>query len=1325
MAIETNLSGSPYFDDFDDSKKYAKILFKPGTAVQVRELNQLQTQIQDQIEKFGDHIYQRGTIISGCQPTFISSLDYAKLTDVTENQSAVDLPAYRNLFVENSSGIKAAIVHTESGYESTDPDTNTLYLKYVQSGNDGAATKFSSGQSLQIFDNKRSIESIEVNSGGGSSGFANNDTLVILSALILANSSGGQSFAATVAVGETITQTTTGAQAVITAVNTSLYENKLVIEIEPIVSEVIIGNTASWSFTESQSDDYLITTSNSSITNSNPAYVSGFVGAGATGYIRTNTTGQIVEVSVSNKGTDYEIAPHVTVSSTRTPGPSTGDVSALSLSAKNYKAGVTVSSLSGSIGTAYAMEITEGLIYQKGFMLNTDAQFVIVSKYSSVPDGVQVGFVTAESIANSSIDTSLNDNSAGFENFAAPGANRLKLNPVLTTKTDPAAAEDPNFLGVWKFRNGRLSITKETTQYSTIGDEMAKRTFQEAGNFHVDGFKGSTYSADAISATDTEFSYVFDGGEAYIQGYRVTVATGATIKSNKATTTESETQNESQFDYGSYVDVTELAGDFDFTQGAQISLGDSAADAISDHAGDITTAVSTVTEIGKARIRAVVHDRTRGPQGQANTRHKAYLFDIKMNQGKSFFNVRSIFEGTNAVADILPQTAAGSQGQLGAILKQPNKTSQIVSVGQPLSSVSNVVYDFRHKESTTASTSGVITLTNATNATFPYGTTSLLTNEQEDDIILVPEEDVVSTVALSGTVSGSGTTLTGTTTQFESELQAGDYFEAGGSVYRVVSVVNGTQLTYSPSATITGGTSAYRAFKQNVPVPMGSRADINASSTSTSLTINLPVTLSATKNFSIITKQRNSGSVAKGVTRGVYAYIEANTHFNGTTGPWCLGHTDAIRLRAVYAGPNTSSTNVTENFVIDQNHNDQYYGLSQLKLKTSSNYTLANDDVLLVKFDLLTTSTVNGAGVKTISSYSIDDEKEIGALTTANTSINTLEIPEFRSQSDVYYDLRECLDFRPKSANTVAIETDSTLAETNAKNPKVYGPTANATHAIETSRFTTQLRYPSPGAYLSYDSAYYKSRKDNIVLKTNGDIKVYEGGLNTSDPAEFLIYNVNVAAYPSYPENLSTDMTVLGDLRVLKDFNASIQRINRYTTKMNVVENLTSRYTMSDIAELEKRIKRLENLVTLDNKEKKVKELNIPSSIDPTIERFKFGYFVDAFFSTQYTELSSEENTASLYAGRLRPARKTINIPFEIADTTTARIVGKRVQFPYSHYLLTSQENVTDVPVPVVSVDPPPVTVGTQSRWIWNKGDSRGTPDTVWTNKTATGSSED
>jgi hypothetical protein len=56
MGLDTNFNQDPYHDDYDADKDFHRILFKPGVAVQARELTQLQTILQNQIERFGDNI---------------------------------------------------------------------------------------------------------------------------------------------------------------------------------------------------------------------------------------------------------------------------------------------------------------------------------------------------------------------------------------------------------------------------------------------------------------------------------------------------------------------------------------------------------------------------------------------------------------------------------------------------------------------------------------------------------------------------------------------------------------------------------------------------------------------------------------------------------------------------------------------------------------------------------------------------------------------------------------------------------------------------------------------------------------------------------------------------------------------------------------------------------------------------------------------------------------------------------------------------------------------------------------------------------------------
>ena len=63
MAQKTNLNAAPYYDDFDKDNNYVRTLFRPGFAVQARELTQLQSQLQYQIETHGSHIFKEGALV--------------------------------------------------------------------------------------------------------------------------------------------------------------------------------------------------------------------------------------------------------------------------------------------------------------------------------------------------------------------------------------------------------------------------------------------------------------------------------------------------------------------------------------------------------------------------------------------------------------------------------------------------------------------------------------------------------------------------------------------------------------------------------------------------------------------------------------------------------------------------------------------------------------------------------------------------------------------------------------------------------------------------------------------------------------------------------------------------------------------------------------------------------------------------------------------------------------------------------------------------------------------------------------------------------------
>ena len=56
---------SPYYDDFDEAKKFLRVLFRPSYSVQARELTQLQSILNNQIGRMGDHLFENGDVVKG------------------------------------------------------------------------------------------------------------------------------------------------------------------------------------------------------------------------------------------------------------------------------------------------------------------------------------------------------------------------------------------------------------------------------------------------------------------------------------------------------------------------------------------------------------------------------------------------------------------------------------------------------------------------------------------------------------------------------------------------------------------------------------------------------------------------------------------------------------------------------------------------------------------------------------------------------------------------------------------------------------------------------------------------------------------------------------------------------------------------------------------------------------------------------------------------------------------------------------------------------------------------------------------------------------
>ena len=141
MSIKA-YDAAPYNDDFNTSsiegKNYLRILFKPGFSVQVRELNQMQSILQSQIDKFGRSIYKEGPVIDGT--TYFS--DNTDFIDV--EMAITTLNNNMNLILGNTIRVDGTLNTSLSAeifdYKLLSTSGNQTWRFYIRYSSSGATT---------------------------------------------------------------------------------------------------------------------------------------------------------------------------------------------------------------------------------------------------------------------------------------------------------------------------------------------------------------------------------------------------------------------------------------------------------------------------------------------------------------------------------------------------------------------------------------------------------------------------------------------------------------------------------------------------------------------------------------------------------------------------------------------------------------------------------------------------------------------------------------------------------------------------------------------------------------------------------------------------------------------------------------------------------------------------------------------------------------------------------------------------------------------------------------------------------------------------------
>ena len=272
-----------------------------------------------------------------------------------------------------------------------------------------------------------------------------------------------------------------------------------------------------------------------------------------------NTTGLVAEIILGENGFQTQdpdlktfFISYIGFDDTTVAGASATDVKQFSqgevLSIKNSSGtileSVTVATVAAHAGKSFGVSCEEGVVYQKGHFIFVDNQFVIVSKYSNIPGVSSVGFTIAENLINSNQDTTLLDNASGFNNENAPGADRLQLVPKLVTFA--TASEPEEFFALVRYVGGEAVRIRDRTEFNVIGDELARRTYEESGNYVTNGLK-------VTLEQDGSDSYaVVSPGKAYAFGRETINVSARKLLIDPTTLTQTKNNQYTGVQYGQY-----------------------------------------------------------------------------------------------------------------------------------------------------------------------------------------------------------------------------------------------------------------------------------------------------------------------------------------------------------------------------------------------------------------------------------------------------------------------------------------------------------------------------------------------------------------------------------------------------------------------------------------------------------------------------------------------------------------------------------------------------------------------------------------------------
>jgi len=273
---------------------------------------------------------------------------------------------------------------------------------------------------------------------------------------------------------------------------------------------------------------------------------------------------------------------------------------------------------SGAAATGSAFQIDNGVYFIRGNFVNVNKETLILDQYGTSPN-YRVGLSVTEEIVTADLDEGLSDNSQGFNNYSAPGADRLKISVRLFKKplTD---FDDDNFVELSTIIDGKIRSKVDRGDlgggpgYLDIRDTLAKRTYAESGDYYVKPFDVSfvnslddrvgsrglfqpgQFTYGGSTPSDNLGVYRISPGRAFVRGYDVELLDPTFIDAEKPRTTKTIEDQSIIYNTGPTVTLNRVYG------APTVGVGNTYVLSLRDSRLGVSSTTAPGTEIGVARV---------------------------------------------------------------------------------------------------------------------------------------------------------------------------------------------------------------------------------------------------------------------------------------------------------------------------------------------------------------------------------------------------------------------------------------------------------------------------------------------------------------------------------------------------------------------------------------------------------------------------------------------------------------------------------------------------------------------------------------------------